>query len=169
MPKGDKINDKQQKFCREFLKDLNATQAAKRAGYSEKTAYAIGAENLTKPVIKAYLKELLEPIKISDYLTIDRYIQELNKFIFVDIRDFFDKDHNLKPLSDLTASQTAAINSIDTQTFEGGEGGRAKSKRVTFKLIDKLKSIELSLKIKGMMNGEKKDDGNTPEFGEVIV
>ena len=45
------LTDKQEFFCLEYLKDLNATQAAIRAGYSERTAKAIGCENLTKPDI----------------------------------------------------------------------------------------------------------------------
>ena len=169
MPKGDKINEKQQAFCREYLKDYNATQAAIRAGYSKKTAYSIGPENLNKPVIRAYLKELLDQIKTNDLLTAERYIEELNKFTFVDIMDFFDENHNLKPPSELSESQSKAISSIDVTHFEGGEDGRATSTRISFKLIDKLKAIELALKIKGMMNGERKDDVNTPSFGEKIV
>lgn len=47
-----KLNLKQQLFIEEYLVDLNATQAAKRAGYSEKTAYSIGQENLNKPEIQ---------------------------------------------------------------------------------------------------------------------
>ena len=50
---------KMQRFCDEYLIDLNATQAAIRAGYSEKTARAIGAENLTKPDIKEYIEKRL--------------------------------------------------------------------------------------------------------------
>ena len=46
------MTDKQNIFVQEYLKDMNATQAAIRAGYSQKTASAIGAENLTKPDIK---------------------------------------------------------------------------------------------------------------------
>ena len=48
-----KLTDKQQMFVKEYLIDLNATQAALRAGYSEKTAYSIGHENLKKPEIAA--------------------------------------------------------------------------------------------------------------------
>ena len=48
---------KQKRFCDEYLIDLNATQAAIRAGYSEKTAKDIGCENLAKPNIKAYIAE----------------------------------------------------------------------------------------------------------------
>ena len=50
-----KLTPKQQLFCDEYLIDLNATQAAIRAGYSEKTARDIGAENLTKPNIRSYI------------------------------------------------------------------------------------------------------------------
>lgn len=52
-----KLTAKQQRFCDEYLIDLNATQAAIRSGYSEKTARAIGAENLTKPYIKEYIEK----------------------------------------------------------------------------------------------------------------
>lgn len=52
----EKMTAKQRLFCDEYLIDLNATQAAIRAGYSEKTARAMGAENLTKPYIKDYIE-----------------------------------------------------------------------------------------------------------------
>lgn len=51
---------KQKKFCEEYVISGNATEAAKRAGYSEKTAYSIGTENLKKPEIQNYIKELTE-------------------------------------------------------------------------------------------------------------
>ncbi|WP_034801232.1 terminase small subunit [Exiguobacterium oxidotolerans] len=53
------MTPKQQLFCDEYLVDLNATQAAIRAGYSEKTAKQTGVENLSKPVIRTYLDERL--------------------------------------------------------------------------------------------------------------
>ena len=46
------LTEKQKRFCDEYLIDLNATQAAIRAGYSPDTAYSIGQENLKKPEIK---------------------------------------------------------------------------------------------------------------------
>lgn len=57
------MTDKQKRFAEEYLIDLNATQAAVRAGYSEKTAYSIGNENLSKPEIKAYIDEKLAEMK----------------------------------------------------------------------------------------------------------
>lgn len=55
-----KLTDKQELFCQEYLIDLNATQAAIRAGYSENTAYSIGSENLRKPEIRARIGVLMD-------------------------------------------------------------------------------------------------------------
>ena len=52
-----RMTAKQRRFCDEYLIDLNATQAAIRAGYSKKTAYAIGNENLMKPELKKYIDQ----------------------------------------------------------------------------------------------------------------
>ena len=54
------MTEKQKRFCEEYLIDLNATQAALRAGYSEKTAYSIGNENLKKPEIQEYIQKRLK-------------------------------------------------------------------------------------------------------------
>ena len=57
------MNEKQKRFCDEYLIDCNATQAAIRAGYSPKTAYAIGEQNLKKLELKAYINEQLEQLR----------------------------------------------------------------------------------------------------------
>ena len=55
-----KLTAKQQRFVDEYLVDLNATQAAIRAGYSERTAYRTGADNLKKPQIKSFIEERMK-------------------------------------------------------------------------------------------------------------
>jgi phage terminase small subunit len=73
-----KLTDKQRRFVDEYCIDLNATRAAIRAGYSEKTARSIGDENLTKPDIKTAIDAALEKIhnanvanaqEVEEYLT----------------------------------------------------------------------------------------------------
>lgn len=54
-PRKNGLTDKQKRFCDEYLCDMNATQAAIRAGYSKRTAYRTGADNLKKPQIRAYI------------------------------------------------------------------------------------------------------------------
>ncbi len=58
-----RMTAKQKRFCDEYLIDLNATQAAIRAGYSPKTARNIANENLTKPNIKAYIEKRMKEIE----------------------------------------------------------------------------------------------------------
>lgn len=87
------MTPKQQKFCDEYLIDCNATQAAIRAGYSKKTAKAIGQENLTKPIIKTYIDEKLKEIsnkniadatEVMEYLTSVLRGQSVSEIVVVE-------------------------------------------------------------------------------------
>lgn len=72
-----RLTAKQKRFCDEYLIDCNATQAAIRAGYSRKTAGAIGYENLEKPQIKEYIDEQLKRIEndnIADTKEVMEYL-----------------------------------------------------------------------------------------------
>lgn len=72
-----KLTAKQQRFCDEYLIDLNATQAAIRAGYSKKTARVIGAQNLSKLAVKNYIDERMaekEAALIADSNEVMRYL-----------------------------------------------------------------------------------------------
>lgn len=60
-----KLTPKQQRFCEEYLIDFNGTQAAIRAGYSEKTAKSMAWENLTKPYLKEYLEERMKQLSLT--------------------------------------------------------------------------------------------------------
>ena len=71
------LTPKQQRFVEEYLIDLNATQAAIRAGYSEKTAKEIGSENLTKPNIAKAIEEAQESLSNKTQLTVDMVVQGL--------------------------------------------------------------------------------------------
>lgn len=71
------MTPRQQRFCDEYLISSNATEAAKKAGYSEKTAYAIGNENLNKPELRAYIDEQLAKMhsgKIADAEEVMKYL-----------------------------------------------------------------------------------------------
>ncbi len=76
-----KLTDKQKIFCDEYIISLNATQAAIKAGYAEKTAYAIGAENLKKPKIQSYISERMEQKESSLIATQDEVLQYLTSVL----------------------------------------------------------------------------------------
>jgi len=72
-----KLTAKQQRFCDEYLIDLNATQAAIRAGYSEQSARQMGTQNMSKPSIKNYIENRMEEKEkdlIADQDEVLRYL-----------------------------------------------------------------------------------------------
>ena len=80
------LTAKQQRFVDEYLIDLNATQAAIRAGYSERTARSISNENLTKPDIQAAIEKGMQARSGRVEITQDMVLRELAKIGFSDIR-----------------------------------------------------------------------------------
>lgn len=80
------LNPKQQRFVEEYLVDLNATQAAIRAGYSQKTAAEAGYENLRKPQIAEAIAVAQQERSARTEITQDMVLRELGKIGFADIR-----------------------------------------------------------------------------------
>lgn len=75
-----KLTEKQKRFCDYYIETGNATEAAIKAGYSEKTAKVIGAENLTKPYLKSYIDERigqLESSRIADAKEVMEYLTKI--------------------------------------------------------------------------------------------
>lgn len=72
-----KLTEKQKRFCEEYLIDLNATQAAIRAGYSEKTAYTIGQKLTKKDEAKAYIDEMIESIRNERTANVQEVVEYL--------------------------------------------------------------------------------------------
>lgn len=98
------LTDKQEMFCREYLIDLNATQAAIRAGYSERTAHALGCENLTKPDIQNRIAEL--KAQRNEQVNIDAtyVLRRLVEIDQMDVLDIMTDDMSIKPVSECPAS-----------------------------------------------------------------
>lgn len=83
-----KLTDKQRRFCEEYIVDLNATQAAIRAEYSEKTAYSMGQRLLKKVEAQEYIKQLKEERKERTQIEADRVIYELSLIAFSNAADY---------------------------------------------------------------------------------
>lgn len=100
-----KMTAKQQRFCDEYLIDLNATQAAIRAGYSEKTAAVIATENLRKPNIRDYIEKRMaekEEALIAKQDEVMKYLtavmrRELSEHVVVTVSEensYYEPDFN---------------------------------------------------------------------------
>ena len=82
-----KLTEKQKRFCDEYLIDLNATQAAIRAGYSKKTAYSIGIENLKKPVIQNYIDKRLKQLEDKRIAKADEVLKYLTSVMRNEVKE----------------------------------------------------------------------------------
>jgi phage terminase small subunit len=94
-----KLTEKQKKFCDHYIKTGNATESAIKAGYSKKTAFTIGCENLKKPYIREYIEGRNE--KISNSRIAD--MQEVKEFW-----TNFLRGENVDPKDRLKASEFIA-------------------------------------------------------------
>lgn len=138
-----KLTPKQERFCQEYLVDLNATQAAIRAGYAKKAAYAIGAENLRKPQIAEAISEGRKSLADKAGVTAEAVVAELAKLGFSNMEDFMEVDDGGRTarldLSALTREQAAAIKELTVEeTLMAGQEESGVIKRTSkLKLADK--------------------------------
>lgn len=145
------MNQKQTRFCEEYLIDLNATQAAIRAGYSPDTAGAIGAENLKKPQIQKAIAKAMADRSRRTGVNAERVVMELAKIAFVNAADVIADDATLK--SNATPEDLAAVQSVKVKSF--GEDGVERE----IKLADKIKALELLGRHLGMFDDRLRLDG----------
>lgn len=142
-----KLNPKQQRFVDEYLIDLNATQAAIRAGYSPKTATAIASENLSKPSISAAIACAMAERSKRTGITQDRILEELAKVAFIKLTDIVDDTGKIK--ADATDEDRACIESIKYKRTDTDTGY---SEEREVKASSKLKAIELLMRHTGMLD-----------------
>lgn len=127
--------EKQRRFVSEYLIDLNGTQAAVRAGYSEATAPQIGSENLKKPHIAAAIEEELAARAARTQVTSDEVVRELRRIGMARLGDVASWDNErlvLVPSGQLSEDAAAAVASVRRGRY-GPEIG----------MHDKLKALQL--------------------------
>ena len=147
----DGLTDKQRLFCHYYMQSFNATQAAIKAGYSEKSAYQIGYQLLQKTSVKAYLKNLKEQQKselfISQEWVLNRHAQIANS----NINDYITPDGTLKKNTDGTLIKKITIKSSKSEV----EGSYKENSTVSIELEDRKESLKFLTKYLGL---EKEDD-----------
>ena len=147
------MTKKQKRFVEEYLIDLNATQAAIRAGYSPDSAKEIGSENLTKPNIAKAVDQAIAERSKRTGVNADRVVRELAKIAFVNAGEVVDFDTALL-MDKISDDDMAAIQSVKVKTF--GEDGIERE----VKLADKLKALELLGKHLGLFKDKVEINGN---------
>jgi phage terminase small subunit len=144
--KEKNLTPKERLFVVEYLNDLNANQAAIRAGYSKKTARYIGYENLTKPHIQTALSEARNTIEKREeaaLLTAEEVERKLDALINQNPQNYYNKDGTLRNVHDLTPEQAYAISEVTRIETEIGS-------HLKLKFESKLAAIEKKMKRLGM-------------------
>jgi phage terminase small subunit len=150
----DGLTPKQQRFVDEYLIDLNATQAAIRAGYSKDTANEQGSQNLAKLSIQSAIAERQTKLAEKLEITQERVLAEYAKLGFANMLDYVTVQEDgsaYVDLSALTREQAAAIQEMTVDEYTEGKGEDARGvKKVKIKLSDKRGALDSIGKHLGM-------------------
>lgn len=137
-----RLSPKQALFVVEYLKDLNSTQAAIRAGYAaesaEKNAYRLMGIEGIKQAIAAGTAKQIEAAELSAV----RVLEEYRRVAFANVQDFHDAEGNLKPISELTREQAAALAGVEILKRNLTAGDGVMDTVYKIKLWDKLKALQ---------------------------
>lgn len=93
--KQPELTEKQKRFCEYYIQNPNATEAALKAGYAKKAAYATGAENLKKPQIQQYIDEALKSMQSKRIADAEEVLEYLTGVMRGDIKDQFEMDASI--------------------------------------------------------------------------
>jgi phage terminase small subunit len=163
------LTAKQQVFVAEYLIDLNATQAAIRAGYSEKTAPQQGARLFINVKVQTALQDAMKAREGRTEITQDRVLQEYAKLAFLDPRRFYDDAGSLIAVNMLDADVAAALVGVEVLESRDPEGGPSNvTKKIKF--VDKKGALDSIARHLGMFKDKLEHSGEvkTPELRLIL-
>lgn len=138
------LTDKQKRFVDEYLVDLNATQAAARAGYSARTANEQGARLLANASVRKAVQQGQQRSARKLEITRERVLREYARLAFFDPRELFLEDGKPRDISQLDQDTAAALVGLDVlEVYEGtGENRRLAGCTKKYKLANKLGALD---------------------------
>ena len=168
-----KLTEKQKRFADEYLIDLNATQAAIRAKYSQKTAEATAARLLRNVKVAEYIQRRQKNMQAKTEITQERVITELAKIGFANLTDFLDYEtvqrvidyKNGEPVIDWAMM----VNAKDSSEVDGSaiqEVSISRDGTFKFKLYSKLDALEKIGRLLGLY--DKSEQGNNEDKMEAL-
>lgn len=173
--KKDKLNKKQKLFAKEYLVDLNASAAAERAGYSKKTAGAIGHKLLKITQIQSAISGAMIDREKNTGVTADRIVLELAKVAFADIKHYVVVDEGggikIKLFSDMPDGASGAIKAIKENRAikEDADGNQVTVyDKTTYEMHDKMKALELLGRHLGMFK-DKVEHSGTVNLAQIFL
>lgn len=160
------LNPKQRRFVEEYLVDLNATQAAIRAGYSAKTAYSIGQENINKPAISAAIQAAQAERSQRTTITADWVLRRLAEEAEADLAEIYEEDGNIKPVHEWPLIwRKGLIAGIEVEEIKSDGAVIGHIRKV--KISERIKRIELIGKHVDIMAFRERVEHTGPNGGPV--
>lgn len=155
------INEKQKRFCEEYLKDFNGAQAAIRAGYSKESAKEQASRLLTNANVATYLTLLKDQNSKNHSDLKNLIVEEYKKIGFSNIQDFIEADNSIVDISQIDREKAAVVESIKkTETeFSGANESTGTKTTVQIKLWDKLNALEKLGRYVGLFEEDNKQRG----------
>lgn len=148
------LTAKQQRFIEEYLVDLNASAAARRAGYSVRRADQQGLENLRKPEIAAAIAAARAALSERAGVTLDRIAQELARLALVDVRRMVGDDGAPLPLGRLDEDTARAIVAVEIVSV--GNAAVGVGQVLKLKFADKGANLERLARLLGYYERDNK-------------
>lgn len=171
------LTDQQKVFVVEYVADLNATRAAREAGYTNPKSAAAKLKKNRKvaAAIRAVGDQKLRTAELSS----EAILEQLRNFLFRDIADFVDEDGYLKSnIKDLPPHARQCIDSWEHQD-EFDDDGKVCGQKIKVKLVSKQACLEMAMKYRNLLTGDttvnnfigidwNKFYGVTPEDTQII-
>ncbi|MCP4493187.1 MAG: terminase small subunit [Gammaproteobacteria bacterium] len=168
MSADEKFTEKQEKFCHEYIIDMNGTKAAIRAGYSERGADVQAANLLRKIRVREKIDELKRKACKRNDIHVDRVLQEFARLAFLNPALLFDENGDLIPIQKLDEDVARAIGAFDvTEVRIHRDGEDTKYEQVKkFKLSDKIRALDSLAKYLEMF--KDKESSSSDKLVELI-
>tara|TARA_Y100001963_G_C6742158_1_gene429557 strand:+ start:1004 stop:1531 length:528 start_codon:yes stop_codon:yes gene_type:complete len=163
-----KLTNKQQKFCEEYIIDLNATQAAIRAGYSKKTARSQGQRLLTNVDISDFVQKLRNEASERNKITIDECVSLLTSMARFDIADCYNEDGTLKPIHEIPKETRLAIEALDVEERNGLELNEGSISTATIKKLKTSNRRANLVELLKVLGGYEKDNNQKNQDNIVV-
>lgn len=138
------MTPKQEKFCQEYMIDLNATQAAIRAGYSVKYANTNVTKLLQNTTIAKRIEELKKETEKESKVNLQMVLDELARIAFMDLRKLYDENGELKKITDLDDDTARALSGVEITVERAySDGDKKPDYTKKFRTVDKKGALEL--------------------------
>lgn len=163
------LKESHQRFADKYFETLNGTQSAIYAGYAEASARIEASRLLDREDVQAYLQELRLAASEATGITHKRVLEEIGRLAFSDIRNYYNGDNQLIPITDLDDASAAALSSVKIDEINAGEVTIGYTKEV--RLYNKLDGLEKLAKHLGLYekdNRQKSTDADKTMKVEII-